>query len=234
MPGKLYLIPVPIAEGTAEQVIPPATLHALAQLDYFLAENIRTARRFISSLKVRADIQKLRFEKLNQDTPPEKLRELMAPVLQGVPAGVLSESGCPGVADPGHAAVAYAHAHGVEVIPLPGPSSIIMALMGSGLNGQAFCFNGYLPVKHEQLVYTIRRLEQESATKKCTQILIETPYRNQRLFHILLRYLSPATRLCVAYDITGGHQQITTLTVSRWRSRKVSFNKLPAVFLFQA
>ncbi len=234
MPGKLYLIPLPIADDTATQVIPTATVKVLAQLDYFLAENVRTARRYIAALNTVKSIENLRFETLTQETPPEKVKALLAPVIQGGTAGILSESGCPGVADPGSAAVACAHSCGVEVIPLVGPSSVIMALMSSGLNGQLFCFHGYLPVKHQAAVRTLRKLEKESAEKNCTQICIETPYRNNRLFQLLIKYLLPTTRLCVALDITGADQQIVMQTVEIWRKQTVTWPKLPAVFLFQA
>jgi 16S rRNA (cytidine1402-2'-O)-methyltransferase len=234
MPGKLYLIPAPIADTAARPIIPAATQQVVNELTYFLAENVRTARRYIAALLPGCEVEKLRFETLHPHTASEKMEELLRPVFQGQSAGVLSESGCPGVADPGAEVVAFAHAKGVEVVPLVGPSSIVMALMGSGLNGQKFCFNGYLPVKQPALARAIKELERESAASKCTQICIETPYRNNRLFGLLLQHLLPSTRLCVALDLTGSRQQIMTRTVAGWKKQQLTWPKLPAIFLFQA
>lgn len=234
MPGKVYLIPSPIAADTAARVIPEGTRQAIAALNYFLAEDIRTARRYIAGLKIFSSVEGLKFETLNKDTTATRLQEFFKPVIEGVSVGIMSESGCPGVADPGSMAVAYAHAKGIEVIPLTGPSSIVLALMGSGLNGQSFCFHGYLPIKESEAIGKIRELERESGKRKCTQIFIETPYRNNRLYNLLLRNLSPSTRLCVAWDITGKDENIRTRSVAEWRKVNVALPRLPAVFLFQS
>ncbi len=234
MPGKVYLIPAPIAEGSATAVIPEGTLKAIASLNYFMAENARTARRYIAALKIFPSVEALQFETLDKDTPATRLQELFQPLFQGVSAGIISESGCPGVADPGAMAVAYAHEKGIEVVPLTGPSSIILALMASGLNGQSFCFHGYLPVKENEAVRRIKELERESVQKKRTQIFIETPYRNNRLFNLLLRHLSSPTRLCVALDISGENEKIVTRRIDHWKKEKMNWPRLPAVFLFQA
>lgn len=234
MPGKVYLIPAPIAEGSAVAVIPAGTLQAIASLNYFLAENARTARRYIAALKIFPSVQSLQFETLDKDTPANRLQELFQPVFRGASVGIISESGCPGVADPGAMAVAYAHEHGIEVVPLTGPSSIILALMASGLNGQCFCFHGYLPIKENEAARRIKQLEKESAQGKQTQIFIETPYRNNRLLNLLLRHLSPSTRLCVALDISGKNERIITRRVGQWKKEKITCARLPAVFLFQA
>lgn len=232
MPGKVYLIPAPIAEDTS--VIPEGTRKVIASLDYFLVEHVRTARRYLAGLKIFASVEALKFETLNKDTSVAQLQELFQPVFQGVSAGIISESGCPGVADPGAAAVTFAHDNGIEVVPLTGPSSIILALMASGLNGQSFCFHGYLPVKEKEAARRISALEKESALKKCAQIFIETPYRNNRLFNLLLRNLSASTRLCVALDISGKNERIVTRSIGNWKKARITWPRLPAVFLFQA
>lgn len=234
MRGKVYLIPAPIAEGTASAVIPEGTRQVVASLNYFLAENVRTARRYIAALKIFSSVETLHFETLDKDTPASRLQELFEPVLQGISVGIISESGCPGVADPGAMAVAYAHHNEIEVVPLTGPSSIILALMASGLNGQSFCFHGYLPVNEKEAVRKIKELEKESLRNGNTHIFIETPYRNNRLFTMLLRHLLPSTRLCVAMGISGAEQKIITHDIARWKKERTSWPKLPAVFLFQA
>jgi 16S rRNA (cytidine1402-2'-O)-methyltransferase len=156
------------------------------------------------------------------------------PVLQGRNVGILSESGCPGVADPGAIAVYYAHQHDIQVIPLVGPSSILLALMASGLNGQRFAFQGYLPIESKELVHSIKELERESRQRQQTQIFIETPYRNNSIMNALLKSLSENTRLTVALDLTGNSETVNTYTVKRWKELKPEFPKLPAVFLFLA
>ncbi|MCS6973013.1 MAG: SAM-dependent methyltransferase [Cyclobacteriaceae bacterium] len=234
MPGKVYLIPAPIAEGTAPAVIPKGTLSVIASLSYFLTEDVRTARRYLAGLKLFPSVELLKFETLNKDTSVAALDELFQPVFQGVSVGIISESGCPAIADPGAMAVAFAHNKGLEVVPLTGPSSILLALMASGLNGQSFCFHGYLPVDKQAAVSKIKLLEKESARNNCTQIFIETPYRNNRLFTLLLQSLSPNTRLCVAIDLTGKAEKIRMQSIAAWKRERVTWPKLPAVFLFQA
>ena len=232
--GKLYLIPTVIADGTQFDVIAPHVLELLPGLRYFLAENIRTARRYLGSLKLFPSIDQLHFEVLDKDTPPESLSELFAPLFEGNNLGILSESGCPGVADPGAMAVSWAHRHGIEVVPLVGPSSILLALMASGLNGQRFAFHGYLPVDNKLLAKELKELEKESAKKSQTQILIETPYRNNKLFGQLAKLLREDTLLTVALEVTGANQFIKTRTVREWKQQIPEFPKSPAVFLFLA
>jgi 16S rRNA (cytidine1402-2'-O)-methyltransferase len=232
--AKLYLIPNIIADDTQGSVIPPQVLEVLPQIHYFLAEDIRTARRYLSSLKIYPSIEALHFEVLNKETPTEKLSELMKPLTLGYHVGVISESGCPGVADPGALAVQYAHEHNIEVIPLVGPSSLLLALMASGLNGQQFAFHGYLPIDSKEAAQKIKELERESKSKKQTQIFIETPYRNNALFDHLIKNLHAETRLTVAIDLTGKNQYIRSLYVEEWRNEKQSWPKAPAVFLFLA
>jgi 16S rRNA (cytidine1402-2'-O)-methyltransferase len=231
MNGKLFLIPNLIAEGT-QQVIPPNVLEALPSLQYFLAEDVRTARRFLSGLKIYERIESLQFEVLNKDTTQVGLGELMKPLLEGKNVGVISESGCPGVADPGALAVAYAHQHGIQVVPLVGPSSILLALMASGLNGQRFAFHGYLPIDAKEAVKTIKELEKESQQKKQTQLFIETPYRNNQVLDHLLNSLKNETQLSIALDVTGVHEFIQTKSVGQWKKNKPALLKEPAVFSF--
>lgn len=225
---SLFLIPSPIAEGNT---VSASVIEVIKPLRYFLCENIRTSRRFLSSLKIYHSIEELHFETLDKDTPEESLPTLMKPLLNGFAMGLLSEAGCPGIADPGASAVAFAHRHHIKVVPLVGASSITLALMASGLNGQCFAFHGYLPVAAASLTSQIKTLEKESFQKKQTQIFIETPYRTTSLLQHLLTTLKPSTRLCVASDITG-QEFIQTKSVKDWEMP--SLGKAPAVFLFLA
>ncbi len=232
--GNLFLIPTVIAAGTQEDVIPAGLRTKLADIHHFLAEDVRTARRFLSSLKVYEQIEALSFSVLDKSTPEASIADLFAPVFDGYHLGVLSESGCPGIADPGALAVKYAHQHNIRVIPLVGPSSILLSLMASGLNGQRFAFQGYLPIRAKERTKAIRELEKESRLQNQTQIFIETPYRNNALFESLLAALTPETRLCVASDVTGAREFILTKTVRQWRAQPQAFPKVPSVFLFLA
>ena len=232
--GNLFLIPTAIAATTNEVAVPPYVLERLRSIRDFLAEDIRTARRYLSGLKIFPSIESLNFAVLDKDTGPEQLEGLLKAVFDGADVGILSESGCPGIADPGALAVAYAHANGIRVIPLVGPSSIVMGLMSSGLNGQHFAFHGYLPIQPKDAGKAILQYEKESRTKSQTQIFIETPYRNNQLFANLVRNLAPETRLCVALDITGPNEFILTQPVRQWRQQSPELGKEPAVFLFLA
>jgi len=232
MPGKLYLIPNIIADDTQSVVITAQVRNELPHIAHFLAEDIRTARRYLSSLKIYASIEALHFAVLNKDTQPQELEQLFVPLAQGSDLGVISESGCPGVADPGALAVKYAHDHGIPVVPLVGPSSLLLALMASGLNGQRFAFQGYLPIDAHEAARAIKDFEKESRQKHQTQLFIETPYRNNAVFELLIKNLNPDTLLCVAVDVTGKQESILTQPVSRWRKTSRSWPKAPAVFLF--
>jgi 16S rRNA (cytidine1402-2'-O)-methyltransferase len=176
----------------------------------------------------------LHFEVLNKDTKEQALDELLKPLKNGYDIGVISESGCPGVADPGALAVAYAHQHNIQVVPLVGPSSVLLALMASGLNGQKFAFHGYLPIDGNEAAKAIKSLENESRTKNQTQIFIETPYRNNSLMEHLIKHLHPNTRLSIAVDITGADESIQTKEIKDWAVNKPSLGKVPAVFCFLA
>jgi 16S rRNA (cytidine1402-2'-O)-methyltransferase len=234
MKGKLFLIPTIIAEGTAGQVIPPQVIDALAGISIFLAEDVRTARRYLSSLKIYPSIEALQFTVLDKDTPAAAIRPMLEPALQGQSIGILSESGCPGVADPGALAVRLAHELSIPVVPLVGPSSILLALMASGLNGQRFAFHGYLPIDAKEAARAIHDLEKESRTKNQTQIAIETPYRNKTLLQNLVKNLNDTTMLTVATDVTGASERVKTIPVRQWKKENTELPKLPTVFLFLA
>ncbi|MEQ9414010.1 MAG: SAM-dependent methyltransferase, partial [Cyclobacteriaceae bacterium] len=196
--------------------------------------DIRTARRYLSSLSIFESIEQLYFNTLDKNTTETELPQLMSPLFEGKPIGIISESGCPGVADPGSLAVRYAHQNGIPIEPLVGPSSILLALMASGLNGQRFAFNGYLPVEAQEASQSIKKFEGESKTKNQTQIFIETPYRNNALISHLLKSLHDETLLCIAVNITGDLEMIKTQTVKAWKSTEITLPKEPALFLFQA
>ena len=234
MKGKLFLLPTILADETQQAVIPLSVKEAIRTIGYFLCENVRTARRYVSSLKVHDSIESLQFEVLDKDTNPQKLPTLFAPIDKGKNIGVLSESGCPGVADPGAAAVSYAHQKKIRVIPLVGPSSILLALMASGLNGQRFAFHGYLPIDSKGASASIKALERESKEKNQTQIFIETPYRTNALMGHLVKSLRPDTSLCVAIQLTAPSEKIICQSVGQWKKEPVTFEKEPAVFLFLA
>lgn len=232
--GRLYLIPNTIAENTHNAVICAHVRDVLPGITHFLAEDIRTARRFLSSLRIYDSIETLHFEVLNKDTSPIELKNLFTPIYNGFHVGVLSESGCPGIADPGALAVKFAHDGNIKVIPLVGPSSILLALMASGLNGQRFAFHGYLPIDAKESVKAIRELEKESRQKSQTQVFIETPYRTNALFQLLLKTLSEETLLCVAANITGEFEEIQTHPVRKWRTMGKECMKTPTTLLFLA
>jgi len=225
-------VPNIIAEGTQQNVIPQQVVQTLKSIRYFLVEDARTARRYLSSLKIYDSIESLNIEVLDKDTKAEQLDELMKPLLTGNYMGIISESGCPGVADPGSMAVAYAHERNIQVVPLVGPSSILLGLMASGLNGQKFAFHGYLPVDGKEALKTIKELERESELKNQTQIFIETPYRNNSVLDHLLNSLKPTMLLTIAVDINGFNENIRTKSVAEWKVAKPTLPKLPSLFLF--
>ena len=232
--GKLILIPTIIADETQNEVIPIMVRNELPTIQHFLVENVRTARRFLSSLKIYASIEMLDFKVLDKETTRAEMAQLFRPIYDGNSIGVLSESGSPGIADPGSMAVKYAHEHEIKVVPLVGPSSIFLALMASGLNGQKFAFHGYLPIETKEREKAISEHERESALKTQTQIFIETPYRNSSLFSSLLKILKPETQLSIAMDLTGTNEFIRTLSIREWRVKSIDLAKMPAIFLFLA
>ncbi len=234
MKGKLYLIPTVLAEGTQENVLPPAIRNTVKNLEHFLCENVRSARRFVSSLQAHPSMEALRFDLLDKDTGQAEVAQMLQPLLQGTDMGLLSESGCPAVADPGALAVGFAHQHDIVVVPLVGPSSLMLALMASGLNGQCFAFHGYLPVDAKSAGEEIQKLERESREKNQTQIFIETPYRNNQLLGHLIRSLKSTTRLCLAVNLTSPEEKILCKTVAAWEKEIPKLDKVPVTYLFLA
>ena len=205
----------------------------MRSLDYYIVENLRSARRFLASLPLGRPIDELHFGELNEHTAPQEVERLIAPLLEGHDVGLLSEAGVPAVADPGSEVVALCHKKGIRVIPLVGPSSAIMALMASGANGQSFAFNGYLPVKQAERIKAIRHFESRAVRERQSQIFIEAPYRNEKLLADLLATCSPETRLCIAADITAPNEFILTKSITQWRkmSPHPAINRRPAIFI---
>ena len=232
--GKLYLIPAPLGEGDPAEVIPAPVLALLPSLDCFVVEEVRTARRYLSRAGLKGRIEGLEFHELNEHTAPAEIAPLVRLFDGGRDVGLISEAGLPAVADPGAALVALCHREGIEVVPLVGPSSLMLALMASGLNGQSFAFAGYIPAKTEERRAALRRLEKRSAAERQTQILIETPYRNDALFADILSTCSPRTMLTVAANITQPDAFIRTRPVAGWKEHPVTIGKRPCVFLILA
>ena len=234
MKGTIYMIPCPISdERDVWDVLPKANLDVMNSLDYFIVENTRSARRFLSRAGVARRIEELEFVELNEHTTSSgDVERMLKPVLEGRSAGVISEAGVPGVADPGADIVALAHRKGVRVVPLVGPSSILMSVMASGLNGQSFAFVGYLPIKDGERLKRLKELERRALQERQAQLFIEAPYRNIKLFETMLKTLQPNIRLTVATDITSPEEFILTLEVAEWRKRGVpDMAKRPTIFL---
>jgi 16S rRNA (cytidine1402-2'-O)-methyltransferase len=230
--GILYLIPCTLGDTPVEQVLPQHVIAVARKLKHFVVEQPKTARQFLSALKPEHPIQSLHFASLNEHTDPKQLADLLAPLEAGEDLGIISEAGCPGIADPGADLVLLALGKGIRVVPLVGPSSILLALMASGLNGQCFSFHGYLPVEEIARNKAIATLEAESAKRKQTQLFIETPYRNEKLFSALLAHCRPQTLLCVATDLTLPGEQIQTRSIKQWKLQPIPrLNKRPSMFL---
>ena len=228
---KLYLIPNLLSENAWQKVLPETVKQVCTETKYFIVENIRTARRFLKKLDKTIDIGTLTFFELNKYTTEEEKQKSILPLLEGKNIGIISEAGCPGVADPGADIVKMAHEANVRVVPLVGPSSILLGLMASGMNGQNFAFTGYLPVKQNERGKLIRQLEKKSRAENQTQIFIETPYRNNPLFLDLIKYCSPSTLLCIACGLTSENEFIATRTIKSWKENIPDLNKRPAIFL---
>lgn len=228
------MIPCPISEsGSVWDVLPEANRRVMNSLDYFIVENTRSARRFLSKAGVERKIEELEFVELNEHTANvAHVEHMLHPVIEGRNAGVISEAGVPGVADPGADIVALAHRHGIRVVPLVGPSSILMAVMASGLNGQSFAFVGYIPVKEPERGRRLKELERRVQQERQSQLFIEAPYRNVKLFEAMVKVLSPGLRLTVACDITGEEELIRTLTIKEWQMTGVpNIEKRPTIFM---
>lgn len=234
MASKLYLIPTPLGEGNPADVLPAPVLAVLPTLDRFVVEEVRTARRFLSAAGLKGHIEGLTFRELNEHTAPAEVESLLELFADDHSVGLLSEAGLPAVADPGAQLVALCHRRGIEVVPLVGPSSLMLALMASGLNGQSFAFAGYIPAKTDERRQALRALEKRSAQVRQTQILIETPYRNDALLADMLQCLSGNTQLCVAANLTCPDQYICTRRISDWKQHPITIGKRPCVFLILA
>lgn len=233
--GTLYLIPVSLAQARWESYLPTDVRVRSLCLDYFIVENAKTARAKLKQIGYEKPIRQVTIETLPEEPSTEELAGLLGPVIAGRDCGLMSEAGCPAIADPGSKLVRAAHRLGIHVAPLVGPSSILLALMASGLNGQSFAFHGYLPIPDAERESSIRALERESLDRSRTQIFIETPYRNDRLFASLVANCRPNTLLCLATDVTGAAESISTQPISDWRrSPRPLINKQPTVFLLLA
>ncbi len=231
--GKLYLIPTTLGENEPLEVLPISIKHTIESLDYFIVENEKTSRRFIKKITPHKRQDSLKINVINKYTDSSELPGFLAPCKEGYSVGIISEAGCPGIADPGADVVAIAHQKNIQVVPLVGPSSILLALMASGFNGQNFAFVGYLPIDKMVRKATIKRLEQIANRENQAQICIETPYRNNKLFDDFRNTLHPNTRLCVACDITLKTEFIATKTISEWKRETVDLHKRPCIFIIQ-
>ena len=228
--GKLYLIPTPLGDN-GDHVLPQYVKDIIHQLDLFIVEKAKTARRYIKTTNPPKAISELTFSELNKRIDYSEWSQYLRPAENGSDIGLLSEAGCPGVADPGAEIVKLAHEKGIEVVALVGPSSILLALMASGMNGQSFAFHGYLSPKKEIVGKDLKKLEQAAHKGKQTQLFIETPYRNETIFQDFLKHCPLELKLCVAYDITGPEEKIITNSIEDWKNRKFQFDKTPCVFV---
>ncbi len=230
--GTLYLIPTVLSDSAPlAQVLPSGNAAIVAQLKHFVVENVRTARRFLKQIDKNIDIDALTFYELNQHTDLAQIGGYLRPLEQGENIGIISEAGCPAIADPGADVVALAQKCDIRVVPLVGPSSILLSLMASGFNGQSFAFHGYLPIDKNDRAQRLKLLERRIYTENQTQIFIETPYRNRQMVDDLCRILQPQTKLCIASDITGTNENIRTRTIAHWKKSLPDIGKVPCIFL---
>jgi 16S rRNA (cytidine1402-2'-O)-methyltransferase len=231
--GKLYLIPVGLGDSNPDKVFPPMNSRIIENINDFIVENEKSARKFIKSILPEKSQQELRLSALNKFTEAADIPGFLDAAKEGRNVGLLSEAGCPGVADPGAEIVKLAHRFNIQVVPLVGPSSILLAMMASGMNGQSFTFHGYLPIDKKERKNELKQLERISAEKEQAQIFIETPYRNNKFLEDLTQSLHPSTRICVACDITLETEFIKTATASEWTKIKADLHKRPAIFIIQ-
>lgn len=227
----LYLIPVTLGDSEPSRVLPAGNLEIIGRISFFIVENVRTARRFLKSVLPEIDIDSLTFFVLNKRTSPEIISGFLNPLEKGHDMGIISEAGCPAIADPGADVVSIAQERNVTVVPLVGPSSILLALMASGFNGQSFTFNGYLPIDAGDRTKMLKSLEQKATSGNTTQLFMETPFRNNKMLEDILRTCNPKTRLCIAADITLPTEFIKTKTIAEWKKQKLDLNKRPCIFL---
>ncbi|MBQ8502456.1 MAG: SAM-dependent methyltransferase [Bacteroides sp.] len=231
MDAALYLLPVTLGDTPIEQVLPAYNKEVILGIRHFIVEDVRSARRFLKKIEKAIDIDKLTFYPLNKHTSPEEISGYLKPLQAGESMGVISEAGCPAVADPGADVVALAQRKGLKVVPLVGPSSIILSVMGSGFNGQSFAFHGYLPIEPAERAKRLKQLEQRIYNEQQTQLFIETPYRNNKMLEDILTNCRPQTKLCIAANITCEGEYIKTKTVKEWQSKKPDLTKIPCIFL---
>ena len=229
--GKLYLIPTTMGESDPMDVLPQTVKRSIDFIDHYIVENEKTARKSIKAVSPEKKQSELILFTLNKRTEPREHLDFIKPLLEGKNVGLMSEAGCPGVADPGAVIVKLAHEKGIQVIPLVGPSSILLAMMASGMNGQSFTFNGYLPIDKDEKKSALKHFEKLSQDKNQSQIFIETPYRNNKLVEDILQIVNPSTHLCIATDITLPTEFIKTMRVSDWKKLKVDLHNRPTIFI---
>jgi len=234
MKGNLYLIPVSLGDNKLNKVLPEKNFEILNEISHYIVENIRSARRFLVKAKIKTKIDDLTFYEISKHSKHSEYHKYLDAALKGENIGVISEAGCPGIADPGADIVAIAHEKNIKVIPLIGPSSIFLALMASGMNGQNFAFKGYLPIKKPLRVKQLKADELRSRNEHQTHIYIEAPYRNKALLSDILEILNPSTKLCIAVDITLESEFIKTKSINDWKKSIPEINKKPAIFIIQA
>jgi len=231
--GNLYLIPCTLGDTAPLEVLPFLVKKAVEEIDYYIVEHEKNARSFIKNIVPRKSQPDLHFSLINKFTEESEIPNMLDPCLNGIDVGVISDAGCPGIADPGAAIVEQAHLKGIKVVPLVGPSSILLAMMASGFNGQNFAFNGYLPIDKRERRKEIKRLERFSEEHSQSQLFIETPYRNNQMLESIISTLQPQSKLCVACDITLSTEYIKTYTAEEWKKIKVDLSKRPTLFIIQ-
>lgn len=229
--GTLYLLPVPLGDNDPKEVLPESVARLITILDDYVVENSKTARKFIKAIVPEKKQADLRLYELNKHTQEKDIRSFMQPLLEGKNLGLMSDAGCPGVADPGAVIVELAHQKGIKVVPLVGPSSILLSLMGSGMNGQSFTFNGYLPIDKSEKKSTLKQLEKWSFERNQSQLFIETPYRNNQLLQEMIQVLQPTTQLCIACDLTLPTAFLQTKPISYWKKNTPDLHKRPCIFV---
>lgn len=231
--GNLYLIPNLLGESEVAQVLPAHVREVVLLCKHFIVENAKNARHFIKQIAPEHSQSELELFVLNKHTPEEDKQSFLSPCLAGLPMGIISDAGCPAIADPGSDVVRLAHRKGIRVAPLVGPSSLLLSLMASGLNGQSFAFNGYLPIDKSERKAALKRLEKRAKEERQSQLFIETPYRNEALFEEMLQLLSPQTSLCVATNVTLSQESIHTYTIAEWKHKRkgLQLDKQPTIFI---
>lgn len=229
--GILYLIPNTLGQNNIDNVLPSYNISVAKNLRHFIVENVRSARRFLKMLDRDIVIDDLSFYELNRHTPPDRIAELLLPIYEGHSMGIISEAGCPAIADPGADVVAIAQRKNIRVVPLVGASSIILSLMASGFNGQSFAFVGYLPIDKKARIQRLKQLESRASSERQTQIFIETPYRNNQLVQDMVATLKPDTLLCIASELTIDTESVKTLPIAEWAKQQIDINKRNTIFL---